>query len=122
MKKTRTTGDKLADALAVTTLVSCLLAITFGAGKANGAEEINSMGTGRVSLTATLKNAPAFQTVSWEIKRGGEVVAKTKRHSATFQVTPATYTATLICPNGNQRERQFSVGANQTTTVAIACD
>jgi hypothetical protein len=116
--KRQVSGEKIADLLASTALVACLLAIGFDAGKANAEET-----TGRVSLTARLNNAPAFQSVQWLVmNNAGLIVAETKRHSATFQLPPANYTAKLLCPNGSERGREFTVGSNRTITIAVACD
>jgi surface antigen len=116
--KRQVSGEKIADLLASTALVACLLTIGFGAGKANAED-----GKGRVSLMATLKSAPAFQPMAWEVIRQGSVVAKTKRHSITLQLIPAKdYTATVTCPNGDKRSREFTVGVNKTTPVVITCD
>ena len=115
--KRQVSGEKIADLLASTALVACLLTIGFGAGKANAED-----GKGRVSLMATLKSAPAFQSMAWEVTRQGITVAKTKRHSITLQLLPDDYIAYLECPNGEKRSREFTVEFNKTTTVVVACD
>ena len=115
--KRQVSGEKMANLLASTALVGCLLAIGFGAGKASAKES-----NGRVSLMATLKSAPALQPMAWEITKQGTVVTKTKRYSATFQLVPDDYIAYLECPNGEKRSREFTVECNKTTTVVVACD
>ena len=125
--KRQGSGKKMANLLASTALVGCLLAIGFGAGKANakesnGEESNGEESNGRVSLMATLKSAPALQPMAWEITKQGTVVTKTKRYSATFQLVPDDYIAYLECPNGEKRSREFTVECNKTTTVVVACD
>ena len=120
--KRQVSGEKMANLLASTALVGCLLAIGFGAGKANAKESNGEESNGRVSLMATLKSAPALQPMAWEITKQGTVVTKTKRYSATFQLVPDDYIAFLECPNGEKRSREFTVECNKTTTVVVACD
>ena len=120
--KRQVSGEKMANLLASTALVGCLLAIGFGAGKANAKESNGEEYNGRVSLMATLRNAPAFQPMAWEVTRHGITVAKTKRHSITLQRLPDDYIAHLQCPNGEVRSRGFTVGADRTTPVVISCD
>lgn len=120
--KRQGSGKKMANLLASTALVGCLLAIGFGAGKANAKESNGEESNGRVSLMATLKSAPALQPMAWEITKQGTVVTKTKRYSATFQLVPDDYIAYLECPNGEKRSREFTVECNKTTTVVVACD
>lgn len=120
--KRQVSGEKMANLLASTALVGCLLAIGFGAGKANAKESNGEESNGRVSLMATLKSAPALQPMAWEITKQGAVVTKTKRYSATFQLVPDDYIAYLECPNGEKRSREFTVECNKTTTVVVACD
>ena len=120
--KRQGSGKKMANLLASTALVGCLLAIGFGAGKASAKESNGEESNGRVSLMATLKSAPALQPMAWEITKQGTVVTKTKRYSATFQLVPDDYIAYLECPNGEKRSREFTVEFNKTTTVVVACD
>ena len=120
--KRQVSGEKMANLLASTALVGCLLAIGFGAGKANAKESNGEESNGRVSFMATLKSAPALQPMAWEITKQGTVVTKTKRYSATFQLVPDDYIAYLECPNGEKRSREFTVECNKTTTVVVACD
>lgn len=120
--KRQVSGEKMANLLASTALVGCLLAIGFGAGKANAEESKGEESKGRVSLMATLKSAPALQPMAWEITKQGTVVTKTKRYSATLQLLPDDYIAHLKCPNGEVRSREFTVEFNKTTTVVVACD
>ena len=120
--KRQVSGEKMANLLASTALVGCLLAIGFDAGKANAKESNGEESNGRVSLMATLKSAPALQPMAWEITKQGTVVTKTKRYSATFQLVPDDYIAYLECPNGEKRSREFTVEFNKTTTVVVACD
>ena len=120
--KRQVSGEKMANLLASTALVGCLLVIGFGAGKANAEESNGEESKGRVSLMATLKSAPALQPMAWEITKQGTVVTKTKRYSATFQLVPDDYIAYLECPNGEKRSREFTVECNKTTTVVVACD
>lgn len=120
--KRQVSGEKMANLLASTALVACLLAIGCSAGKANAEESNGKESTGRVSLMATLKNAPAFQPMAWEVTRQGMNVAKTKRYSITLQLLPDDYIAHLQCPNGGVRSREFTVGADRTTPVVISCD
>lgn len=120
--KRQGSGKKMANLLASTALVGCLLAIGFDAGKANAKESNGEESNGRVSLMATLKSAPALQPMAWEITKQGTVVTKTKRYSATFQLVPDDYIAYLECPNGEKRSREFTVECNKTTTVVVACD
>lgn len=120
--KRQVSGEKMANLLASTALVGCLLAIGFDAGKANAKESNGEESNGRVSLMATLKSAPALQPMAWEITKQGTVVTKTKRYSATFQLVPDDYIAYLECPNGEKRSREFTVECNKTTTVVVACD
>ena len=120
--KRQVSGEKMANLLASTALVGCLLAIGFGAGKANAKESNGEESNGRVSLMSTLKSAPDLQPMAWEITKQGTVVTKTKRYSATFQLVPDDYIAYLECPNGEKRSREFTVECNKTTTVVVACD
>ena len=120
--KRQGSGKKMANLLASTALVGCLLAIGFDAGKANAKVSNGEESNGRVSLMATLKSAPALQPMAWEITKQGTVVTKTKRYSATFQLVPDDYIAYLECPNGEKRSREFTVECNKTTTVVVACD
>lgn len=120
--KRQVSGEKMANLLASTALVGCLLAIGFGAGKANAKESNGEESNGRLSLMATLKSAPALQPMAWEITKQGTIVTKTKRYSATFQLVPDDYIAYLECPNGEKRSREFTVECNKTTTVVVACD
>lgn len=125
--KRQVSGEKMANLLASTALVACLLAIGCSAGKANaeesnGEESNGEESNGRVSLMATLKSAPALQPMAWEVTRQGMNVAKTKRHSITLQLLPDDYIAHLKCPNGEVRSREFTVEFNKTTTVVVACD
>jgi hypothetical protein len=118
MKSTRTTGDKIADALAAATLALCLLAIACGAGRAEAAET----NTGTVNLAATLKDAPAFQRVSWVVVRDGDTVKASTAHSLSLNLMPGTYEARLEC-NGNNRSRTFTVTAGSSdNNIVVACD
>ncbi|MDD5394592.1 MAG: hypothetical protein PHE17_16375 [Thiothrix sp.] len=113
----RTTGDKIADTLAAATLAVCLLAIAFGAGRAEAAEA----NTGTVNLAATLKNAPAFQKVSWVVVRGRDTVKTSHAHSLSLDLVPGNYEARLEC-NGNNRSRSFTVSVGSNNSFVLACD
>jgi hypothetical protein len=115
----RTTGDKITDAIAAATLAVCLLAIAFGAGKAEAA----SGNTGNVNLVATFKGTHAFQTVVWTVtKTKSENTVKTSNaHCLNIPLVTGNYEARLEC-NGNNRHRTFTIAAGSTNDIVIACD
>lgn len=80
--------------------------------------------TGKVSLVATLGNAPAMRPVSWTVYRldgGRQEVAASRRHSATLVVLPGHYEA-VASLDGQERRREFTVLTGTSNRIVLAMD
>ncbi|WP_207250149.1 hypothetical protein [Thiothrix fructosivorans] len=80
--------------------------------------------TGKVSLIATLGDAPALRPMTWTVYRldgAKQLVAAPRRHSATLEVSPGHYEAVANL-NGLERRRSFTVLTDTRNQIVIAMD
>jgi len=79
--------------------------------------------SGSVNLAATLRSAPAFTPVAWEVFRldNNSRAGAANTHSVNMELNPGTYRA--VARYGDiVRDRTFTVGRSGQVNVVIAMD
>ena len=79
--------------------------------------------SGSVNLAATLRDAPAFTPVAWEVFRldNNSPAGSATTHSVNMELTPGNYRA--VARYGDiVRDRMFTVGSSGQVNVVIAMD
>lgn len=110
--------DQLSQILGTVTFTACLLTIALPMGVQAGDKPVK----GSVNAMATLNSAPLFKNVEWLLTKQGTKPVKKTRFSFSQDLTPGNWLAQLQCPNHEIRERVFTVVADRTTHIVMACD
>ena len=110
--------DQLSQILGAVTFTACILTIALPMGVQAGDKPVK----GSVNAMATLDNEPMFKKVNWLLKKPGAKTVKKTEFSFNEDLTPGNWLAQLECPSHEIREREFTVKADSTTKIVVACD
>lgn len=100
-----------------------VVAIGTSQAKAEECRDVCSICTSRVTIVATLKNAPAMKSVKMTLKKNGVVMMETAKHSVEQALPCNTSFEVSIELNGVVRNRSFATGNKRTAQeVIVAMD